>query len=116
VISNMKPSNESRPETLAAIQAVEQAVELARRGVGGADITAKSGRDLVTAVTGCVAVGNLEDYEHEKQFRSVANACASRTGVRITLMPGARLDYMGTTRQQFEFRKCMTDNGHPPAR
>ena len=42
--------NESRPETLAAIQAVEQAVELARRGVAGTDITAKSGRDLVTAV------------------------------------------------------------------
>jgi myo-inositol-1(or 4)-monophosphatase len=38
-----------RPETLVAITAVERALELARRGVGAADITAKGARDLVTA-------------------------------------------------------------------
>jgi hypothetical protein len=65
---------------------------------------------------GCAAVGAVQDYEYEKQFQSVASTCASRTGVRITLMPGATLDYLGTTRQQFEFRKCMTDNGHPLSR
>jgi len=37
------------PETLIAIDAVERALELARRGVGRADTTAKGGRDLVTA-------------------------------------------------------------------
>jgi len=63
---------------------------------------------------GCVSVGALEDYEHEKQFRSVAGACGSRTGVRINLMPGARVEYFGTARQRFDFRKCMTDNGHAP--
>ncbi|HEV8440380.1 MAG TPA: inositol monophosphatase [Methylomirabilota bacterium] len=38
-----------RPDTLVAIDAVERALALARRGVGAADITAKGGRDLVTA-------------------------------------------------------------------
>src|SRR5260370_10408740 len=40
---------ELRPVTLVAIGAVERALELARRRVGAADITAKEGRDLVTA-------------------------------------------------------------------
>jgi len=40
---------EFRSETLVAIDAVERALELARRRVGAADITAKDGRDLVTA-------------------------------------------------------------------
>lgn len=38
-----------RPETLVAIDAVERALELARCGVGAADISGKGGRDLVTA-------------------------------------------------------------------
>src|SRR5258705_4911449 len=38
-----------RSVTLGAIGAVERALELARRRVGAADITAKEGRDLVTA-------------------------------------------------------------------
>lgn len=38
-----------RSETRVAIGAAERALELARRGVGAADITAKGGRDLVTA-------------------------------------------------------------------
>src|SRR5258705_7911246 len=37
------------PMTLVAIGAVERALELARGRVGAADITAKEGRDLVTA-------------------------------------------------------------------
>jgi hypothetical protein len=36
---------ELRPVTLVAIGAVERALELARRRVGAADITAKEGRD-----------------------------------------------------------------------
>ena len=40
---------EFRPVTLVAIGAVERALELARRRVGAADITAKNGRGLVTA-------------------------------------------------------------------
>jgi fructose-1,6-bisphosphatase/inositol monophosphatase family enzyme len=40
---------ELRPVTLVAIGAVERALELARRRVGAADITAREGRDLVTA-------------------------------------------------------------------
>jgi myo-inositol-1(or 4)-monophosphatase len=38
-----------RPETRAAIEAVERGLELARSGVGAQDITSKGGRDLVTA-------------------------------------------------------------------
>ncbi len=38
-----------RRETLVAIDAVERALDLARRGVGAADTTTKGGRDLVTA-------------------------------------------------------------------
>jgi myo-inositol-1(or 4)-monophosphatase len=38
-----------RHEARVAIDAVERALELARRGVGAADITAKGGRDLMTA-------------------------------------------------------------------
>jgi myo-inositol-1(or 4)-monophosphatase len=38
-----------RPDTVVAIHAVERALDLARRGVGAADITAKGGRDLMTA-------------------------------------------------------------------
>src|SRR5260370_24270752 len=38
-----------RAVPLVAIGAVERALELARRRVGAADITAKEGRDLVTA-------------------------------------------------------------------
>ena len=38
-----------RPETRAAIDAVERALELARRREGAADISFKSGRDVVTA-------------------------------------------------------------------
>lgn len=41
-------SAEFRPETLAAIEAVKQALEIARRGVGAQDVTAKDRRDLVT--------------------------------------------------------------------
>ena len=42
-------ANDLRPVTLVAIGAVEQALRLARGRVGAADITAKNGRDLVTA-------------------------------------------------------------------
>jgi len=42
-------ADEFRPVSLVAIGAVEQALDLARRRVGAADITAKDGRDLVTA-------------------------------------------------------------------
>jgi hypothetical protein len=38
-----------RPETRAAIEAVERGLELARSGVGAQDITSKGGRDFVTA-------------------------------------------------------------------
>jgi hypothetical protein len=38
-----------RPETLVAIDAVKRALAIARRGIGAEDITAKGGRDLVTA-------------------------------------------------------------------
>ena len=38
-----------RPETLVAIDAVKRALTIARSGVGADDITAKDGRDLVTA-------------------------------------------------------------------
>jgi myo-inositol-1(or 4)-monophosphatase len=38
-----------RPETLVAIDAVERALELARRGVDASPATTKGGRDLVTA-------------------------------------------------------------------
>jgi myo-inositol-1(or 4)-monophosphatase len=38
-----------RPETLAAITAVEHGLRLARRGAGAADIAPKGGRDVVTA-------------------------------------------------------------------
>ena len=42
-------TDEFRPETLVAIDAVKRALAIARRGIGGAeDITAKGGRDLVT--------------------------------------------------------------------
>jgi myo-inositol-1(or 4)-monophosphatase len=41
--------DELRPETLVAIDAVTRALTIARRGVGAKDITAKVGRDLVTA-------------------------------------------------------------------
>ena len=34
-----------RPETRAAIEAVERGLELARSGVGAQDITSKGGRD-----------------------------------------------------------------------
>jgi len=44
-----RPTDGFRPETLVAIDAVERALELARQRVGAADITAKDGRDLVTA-------------------------------------------------------------------
>jgi myo-inositol-1(or 4)-monophosphatase len=43
-----RPTNEFRPETLVAIDAVKRALTIARRGVGAEDITAKGGRDLVT--------------------------------------------------------------------
>lgn len=42
-------ANRFRPETLLAINTVERALELARRGVGAGEITSKGGRDLVTA-------------------------------------------------------------------
>ena len=38
-----------RPETLVAIEAVMRALTIAQRGVGADEVTAKSGRDLVTA-------------------------------------------------------------------
>jgi len=38
-----------RPETLVAIDAVERALELARRRVGAEDITSKGARDVMTA-------------------------------------------------------------------
>src|SRR5713101_7842442 len=41
-------TDEFRPETLVAIDAVKRALTIARRGVGAEDITAKGGRDLVT--------------------------------------------------------------------
>jgi myo-inositol-1(or 4)-monophosphatase len=41
--------NEIRPETRAAIEAVERGLELARSGVGAQDITSKGRRDIVTA-------------------------------------------------------------------
>jgi myo-inositol-1(or 4)-monophosphatase len=44
-----RSADEFRPVTLVAIDAVERALELARRRVGATDITAKGGRDLVTA-------------------------------------------------------------------
>lgn len=44
-----RSADEFRPVSLVAVGAVEQALELARRRVGAADITAKDGRDLVTA-------------------------------------------------------------------
>jgi fructose-1,6-bisphosphatase/inositol monophosphatase family enzyme len=45
----MTPStDEFRPETLVAIDAVERALAIARRRIGAEDITAKGGRDLVT--------------------------------------------------------------------
>src|SRR5437867_555325 len=44
-----RSADEFRPVTLVAINAVEQALELAQGRVGAADITAKGGRDLVTA-------------------------------------------------------------------
>lgn len=41
-------TDEFRPETRAAIDAVKRALAIARRGIGAGDITAKGGRDLVT--------------------------------------------------------------------
>jgi len=43
-----RPTDQFRPETLVAIDAVKRALAIARRGVGAEDITAKGGRDLVT--------------------------------------------------------------------
>src|SRR5262245_38580910 len=45
-----------RPDTHVAVEAVERALELARRGVGASAIAIKGGRDLVTATD--VAVGD----------------------------------------------------------
>ena len=45
----MRSADEFRPVTRVAIDAVERALELARRRVGAADIIGKGGRDLVTA-------------------------------------------------------------------
>ena len=42
-------TDEFRPETLVAIEAVKQAFTIARRGIGAEDVTAKGARDLVTA-------------------------------------------------------------------
>jgi fructose-1,6-bisphosphatase/inositol monophosphatase family enzyme len=41
-------TDEFRPETLVAIDAVKRALAIARRGIGAEDVTAKGGRDLVT--------------------------------------------------------------------
>lgn len=41
-------ADQFRPETLVAIEAVKQALTIARRGVGAEDVTDKGGRDLVT--------------------------------------------------------------------
>ena len=38
-----------RPETVIAIEAVKRTLTIAQRGVGGAEVTTKGGRDLVTA-------------------------------------------------------------------
>lgn len=43
------PSDDIRPETRAAVEAVERGLELALSRVGAEDITSKGGRDLVTA-------------------------------------------------------------------
>jgi myo-inositol-1(or 4)-monophosphatase len=61
-------TNEFRPETLVAIDAVKRGLAIARCGIGADDITGKGGRDLVTvtdvdvedAVRGMVADA-LED-------------------------------------------------------
>lgn len=42
-------SDEFRPETRVAIEAVTRALTIARRSVGTRDVTAKGGRDLATA-------------------------------------------------------------------
>ena len=54
-------ADEFRPETLVAIDAVKRALAIARRGIGAEDITAKGGRDLVTATDVAVedAVGGM---------------------------------------------------------
>ena len=39
-----------RPETLKAVEVVEQALRLARREVGAGDLASKGGRDVVTAI------------------------------------------------------------------
>ena len=44
-----EPADRFRPETLVAIEAAKAALTIARRGVGAEAITAKGGRDLVTA-------------------------------------------------------------------
>jgi len=54
-------ADEFRPETLVAIDAVKRGLAIARRGIGGDDITAKGGRDLVTGTDVAVedAVGGI---------------------------------------------------------
>jgi hypothetical protein len=44
-----KSTDEFRLETHAAIEAITRALTIAKRGVGRGDVTAKGGRDLVTA-------------------------------------------------------------------
>ena len=62
-------TEEFRAETLVAIDAVERALTIARRGIGADDITAKGGRDLVTVADVAVEDAVRTWFQKVQSFR-----------------------------------------------
>ena len=46
----------------------------------------------------------------QRAFHQAADACAQDLGVDIN-KSGARVDFLGTTQEKFDFQKCMTERG-----
>jgi hypothetical protein len=77
-----------RPETRAAIEAVEHRLELARSGVGEQDITSKNSRDLATATD----IG-VEDVARSIVGMPFRVPIVARSGVATHLSMGRHTGY-----------------------
>jgi hypothetical protein len=48
----------------------------------------------------------------DTEFQQASARCARRSGVRVNVKPGSRVETLGTAEQRFAFSKCMTQAGH----
>jgi hypothetical protein len=53
-----------------------------------------------------------ESARRDAEFQQASVRCARRSGVRVNVKPGSRVETLGTAEQRFEFNKCMTKAGH----